>query len=63
LLGIAGVHLALATGYRSGLGDLGRVPVVDLTVTAVGLPLLAAVAGWLLAEGEPPSIARQLIHP
>jgi hypothetical protein len=35
LLGIAGVHLALAAGYRSGLGDLGRVPVVELTVTAV----------------------------
>jgi putative ABC transport system permease protein len=27
--------------------------------TAVGLPLLAALAGWLLAGREPPSIARQ----
>jgi hypothetical protein len=38
LVGIPGGHLALDAGYRSGLGDLGRVPVVDLTVTAVGLP-------------------------
>jgi hypothetical protein len=33
---------------------------LDLTVTAVGLPLVAALAGWLLAGREPPSIAR---HP
>jgi putative ABC transport system permease protein len=59
LLGIAGAYLALTAGYRSDLGSLSRVPVLDLTVTAVGLPLLAALAGWLLAGREPPSIARQ----
>jgi putative ABC transport system permease protein len=59
LLGIAGAYLALTAGYRSDLNSLGRVPVLDLTITAVGLPLLAALAGWLLAGREPPSIARQ----
>jgi putative ABC transport system permease protein len=59
LLGIAGAYLALTAGYRSDLGSLSRVPVLDLTITAVGLPLLAALAGWLLAGREPPSIARQ----
>jgi hypothetical protein len=53
LLGIAGIHLALTAGYRRGLGDLSRVPVVDLTVTAVGLPdaavPVAAVTGALVA--------------
>jgi putative ABC transport system permease protein len=60
LLGIAGAYLALTAGYRSDLASLSRVPVLDLTVTAVGLPLVAALAGWLLAGREPPSIAR---HP
>jgi putative ABC transport system permease protein len=59
LLGIAGAYLALTAGYRSDLGSLSRVPVLDLTVIAVGLPLLAALASWLLAGREPPSIARQ----
>jgi putative ABC transport system permease protein len=59
LLGIAGAYLALVAGYRSDLGNLSRVPILDLTITAVGLPLLAALAGWLLAGREPPSIARQ----
>ena len=59
LLGVAGAYLALTAGYRSDLASLNRMPVLDLTVTAIGLPLLAALAGWLLAGREPPSIARQ----
>jgi hypothetical protein len=67
LLGIAGVHLALAAGYRSGLGELGRVPVVDLTVTAVGLPSrcrqacsAALTLGPLLAPGGSSWVTRPL---
>jgi hypothetical protein len=42
LLGLAGPYLALTTSYRSDLGTLSCVPLLDPTVTAVGLPLYAA---------------------
>jgi putative ABC transport system permease protein len=35
------------------------VPVVDLVLILVGLPVLAAAGGWLLAGREPAGIARQ----
>jgi putative ABC transport system permease protein len=35
------------------------VPVADLIVILVGLPLAATAGGWLLAGREPPTIARQ----
>ena len=59
VLGIAGAYAALIAGYLSRLSDLGNVPVRHLSVTAIGLPLVAAAAGWLLAGREPPSVARQ----
>jgi putative ABC transport system permease protein len=34
------------------------VPVANLLTIAVGLPILAATAAWLLAGREPPSVAR-----
>jgi hypothetical protein len=49
----------MIAGYDDRLGDLSRVPVTHLTITAVGLPLTAAVAGWLLARREPSAIARR----
>ena len=59
LLGTIGAYLALIAGYHNDLGALSRVPVGHLAVTLVGLPLTAAVVGWLLAGREPPTIARQ----
>jgi putative ABC transport system permease protein len=59
LLGTAGAYVALAVWYRSDLSPLGRVPVANLAVIVVGLPVLAALGGWLLAGREPPAIARQ----
>ncbi len=59
LLGTIGAYVALVVWYRSDLSPLGRVPIANLVVIVVGLPLLAAVAGWLLAGREPPAIARQ----
>jgi putative ABC transport system permease protein len=35
------------------------VPVDDLIVIVVGLPLVGTIGGWLLAGREPPAIARQ----
>lgn len=59
VIGTAGAYAALLAWYRSDLTPLGRVPVVDLIVIVVGLPILAAVGGWLLAGREPASIGRQ----
>jgi putative ABC transport system permease protein len=59
LLGTAGAYGALVVWYRNDLSPLGRVPLANLFVIVVGLPLLAAVGGWLFAGREPPAIARQ----
>ncbi|MDQ6725394.1 MAG: FtsX-like permease family protein [Actinomycetota bacterium] len=59
LLGTAGAYAALLVWYRSDLSPLGRVPVANLAVILVGLPVLAAAGGWLFAGREPPSMARQ----
>jgi putative ABC transport system permease protein len=59
LLGTAGAYVALVVWYRSDLRSLGRVPAANLLVIVLGLPVLAAVGGWLLAGREPSAIARQ----
>jgi putative ABC transport system permease protein len=57
-LGIGGAYLALLAAYRHRLTPLGHVPIVELLVIFVGVPVAATAAGWLLAGREPPSIAR-----
>jgi len=59
ILGTAGAYAALLGWHRSDLSPLGRVPVINLVVILAGLPLIAIVAGWLLAGGEPPVISRR----
>jgi putative ABC transport system permease protein len=59
LLGTVGAYAALLAWYRSDLSPLGRVPIVNLVVILLGMPLVAAAGGWLLAGREPPAIARQ----
>jgi len=54
-LGIAGAYVALIAGYIHDLKPLGNVPLLHFSITIVGLPLLAAIAGWLLAGAEPPA--------
>ena len=61
LLGVAGAYLTLMATYYDDLGYLGRVPAVSLVLIIVGVPLTAAVAGWLLAGREPPALARPAI--
>jgi len=61
LLGSAAAYLALAAGHRSDLTVLSRAPVLDLILTVVGVPLVAALAGWLLAGRNPSSVARQAL--
>ncbi len=59
LFGTAGAYLALIAWHRSDLHPLTRVPYLDLVIIIVGLPLIAVVAGWLLAGREPSAIARR----
>jgi len=37
----------------------GDVPLDDVLILLIGLPLIAAAGGWLLAGREPEVIARQ----
>ena len=61
VLGIAAAYVALIAGYSHDLQSLGDVPYVELAVTAIGVPVIAAAAGWLLAGSEPPSVARRAL--
>ncbi len=60
VLGVAGAGLGLLAVYRHDLGVFGRVPIGYPIGLLAGVPLLAMVAGWLLAGREPRSIARRL---
>ncbi|MBE1489500.1 ABC transporter permease [Plantactinospora soyae] len=61
LLGTTAAYLGLVGGYWRELDNLSHVPVVHLLALVVGLPLVAAACGWLLAGREPPAIARQAL--
>lgn len=62
LLGTAGAYLALAAGHLSDLGTLSRVPLLYLAITVAGVPVAAALTGWILAGRKPPSIARRVLE-
>jgi putative ABC transport system permease protein len=63
VLGTAAAYLgAIAYSWDNkldGLGSLTSIPIRNLLVILIGMPLIAAVGGWLLAGREPSSIARQ----
>ncbi|HYT38469.1 MAG TPA: ABC transporter permease [Acidimicrobiia bacterium] len=58
VLGIAGAYVVMLGAYSNSLGDLRHVPVGHLGTIALGVPLIAAGAGWLLAGREPRPVAR-----
>jgi putative ABC transport system permease protein len=70
-LGLVGAVLGTFAGYvgvigwlrgntvRGGFSALGNVPVANMLVLLLGLPVAAAVIGWLLAGREPQVISRQ----
>jgi putative ABC transport system permease protein len=63
LLGTALAYVALIAFFRTKLGEtLSHIPVGDLMIIIIGLPLAAAVGGWLFAGRVPPGIARQPIE-
>jgi putative ABC transport system permease protein len=63
VIGIAGGYFAAIGFFRSnsldGLSELTSIPVTNLLVILVGMPLAATVLGWLLAGRDPAGIARQ----
>jgi putative ABC transport system permease protein len=69
-LGLLGAVLGTAAAYvgaiayargnsNDGLSSLQYLPVTNLVIILVGMPLLAMAAGWLLAGREPQIISRQ----
>jgi len=63
VLGIVAAYVA-AIGYAwdnplDGLSELSSVPVRQLLFIGVGMPVVAAVVGWLLAGREPAAMSRQ----
>jgi putative ABC transport system permease protein len=62
VLGTAGAYAGMSAGYADDLAALQPVPVVNLLVIAVGLPVVAAVAAWLVSGRESPSLARSPIQ-
>jgi putative ABC transport system permease protein len=64
LLGTAAGYIGLIGWLRSnslngGISALGNVPVKNLLVILVGMPLVATIVGWLFAGREPSAVARQ----
>jgi putative ABC transport system permease protein len=63
VVGIVGGYIAAIGFFRSnsldGLSELTSIPVTNLLVILVGLPLAATVLGWLLTGRDPAGIARQ----
>ena len=63
ILGMAGAVVAgLAWAHSSLSAMFGDVPLTDVLILLLGLPLAAAAAGWLFAGRRPPAVARQPIE-
>ena len=63
VLGTVAAYVA-AIGYAwdnplDGLSELSSVPTQQLLFILVGMPVIAAVVGWLMAGREPSAISRQ----
>ena len=63
VLGTVAAYVA-AIGYAwsnplDGLSELSSVPTGNLLFIVVGMPVVAAAVGWLMAGREPPAISRQ----
>ena len=60
ILGMAGAVIAGMAWTHSGLiATVGGVPPSEILILLIGLPLVAAIGGWLFAGREPPAVARQ----
>jgi putative ABC transport system permease protein len=63
VVGTTGGYLAAIGFFRTNqldtLSSLTSIPVANLLLILVGLPLIAATGGWLLAGREPSAIGRR----
>ena len=63
VIGIAGGYLAAIGFFRSNqldeLSSLSSIPLTNLLVILVGMPLAAVITGWLAAGREPADMSRQ----
>ena len=63
VVGTAGGYIAAIGFFRTNqldtLSSLSSIPVENLLLILVGLPLAAVIGGWLLAGREPNAIARR----
>ena len=60
ILGMAGAVIAGMAWTHSGLiATVGGVPPSEILILLIGLPLVAAIGGWLFAGREPSAVARQ----
>jgi putative ABC transport system permease protein len=58
ILGMAGAVIAVLAWARGSLSAVfGDVPLTDVLILLIGLPLAAAAGGWLLAAGWPRAAA------
>jgi len=62
LLGVAGAYLAFVTFHLEDLDSLSPVPVAHVALLVLGVPAVAAGAGWVLAGRQPDSITRHPIE-
>ncbi len=69
-LALTGAVVGIAAGYIAAIGffrtsqldslsSLTSIPVANLLLLLVGMPLVAALGGWLLAGREPSAIGRR----
>ena len=63
LLGTLAAYIG-AIGYSwanplDGLSELSSIPLANLLILVIGMPVAAAVIGWLLAGREPKGLSRQ----
>jgi putative ABC transport system permease protein len=66
VVGVIGAYIAMV-GFSSnnnldGLSSLTSVPVANLLLILVAMPLVAAIVAWLAAWREPKGISRQVVQ-
>jgi putative ABC transport system permease protein len=66
-LGTLGGYIGMIGWLRSnslngGVAALGNIPVADLLLIVLGMPVFAAIVGWIFAGREPPVMVHQAIE-
>jgi putative ABC transport system permease protein len=62
ILGMTTAYAAVYAGYTPATDRLDNIPVTNLLAIAVGFPLIAGAAGWMLSRREPPGLIRPSIE-